>query len=102
MIVSVVPEMVIWASPTGMVRVSLAPSEIVILPVPAAMASLKVSTMLLVKATPVASSAGVLLAKVGAVVSAAAEVVKFNDVVLVMPAYRLPARSAMAVAAIWT
>ena len=66
-----------------MVRVSLAPSEITILPVPAAMASLKVSKMLVFNATPVASSAGVLLAKVGAVVSTVA---KLSVVASVIPA----------------
>ena len=82
--VSVVPAMVIWASPTGMVRVSPAPSEMTILPFPAWMFSLKVSTILLPTATPMASSAGVLLAKVGAEVSegAAADVVASTFVAL--------------------
>ena len=52
-----------------MVLVSLAPSEITMLPVPAAMFSLNVRTMLLLTPTAVAPSDGVDDDNVGAVVS---------------------------------
>ena len=52
-----------------------------ILPVPLTTASLKVSTMLLPTATPVAASVGLNVETVGAVVSAAAAVVKSYTVV---------------------
>ena len=56
-------------------------------------------TILLVVATAVALSAGVLLLKVGAVSSA---VVKLRLVLLLIPAYELLEGSSNAVAAIWT
>ena len=65
---------------------SEAPSEITILPVPAATFSLKVRTILSLMLTSAASSLGVAEASVGAVVSGAASVVKFSVVASGMPA----------------
>ena len=68
--VTVLPEIVTCeVSPIAMVRVSPAPLLMTMFPVPAATASLKVSTMLLPAATSVALSAGVAAVSVGPVVS---------------------------------
>ena len=67
--VTVVPLIVTWVvSVTAMVRVSV-PLLITMSPVPAAIASSNVSTMLLLTATAVALAAGVLEDRVGAVAS---------------------------------
>ena len=80
------PLMLTWlVSVTAMLRVS-APLLMTMLPLPATMFSLKVSTMLEPTATAVALSAGLLEDRVGAVVSAAAAVAKFKVVALLMPA----------------
>ncbi len=70
--VMVLPEKLTWlVSVTAMVRLPPAVRFVmVMLPVPARTASLKVSTILLLAATLVASSAGLRLVSVGAVVSA--------------------------------
>jgi hypothetical protein len=70
------------------------------LPVPACTFSEKVKTRFAVGETPVASSGGVEEDSVGAVVSAAAAVVKFSVVAPDMPAKLFPARSLMTPAAI--
>ena len=72
----------------------------VMFPVPAAMFSLKSITMSFPTATPVASSFGVepALLKVGLVTSA---VVKLNVVSSEIPVKSFPARSSIAVEAIW-
>jgi len=70
-------------------------------PVPFWMVSSKVATRLASRSTPVALSAGLRVAIVGAVVSAT-PVVKFQVVVLAMPANALLAKSFTAVASIST
>ena len=65
--VTVLPEIVTCeASPIAMVRVSPAPLLMTMFPLPAATASLNVSTMLLPAATAVALSAGVAAVSIGA------------------------------------
>ena len=81
---SCAPLMLTWlASAMLMVRVSV-PLLMTILPLPAVMASLKVSTMLLPTDTPVLLSAGLADARVGAALSS----VKASavDAVLTLPA----------------
>ena len=71
----------------------------VMLPVPLAIGSLKVTTRLLPINTPVALSKGLRMETVGGVVSELM-VVKFQVVSSAMPAKELPERSLMAVASI--
>ena len=64
--------MLTWeVSTTSMTRVSFEPLVRVMVPVPARMASLKVSLRLALRATPMALSAGVAPCSTGAVVSGA-------------------------------